>query len=150
MRLEPVQHLNEAARSKAVSTADAGAFLQLNGAGEPALCQKLVRHPERLVETHWTAESLTTDFKENLVRDVIVRPAKHLRNNDRKTTRLAMNIDGLQALWNDAGRYLTLNSSPGALDESGDQLAGVLEAHTWLLGKADASTSVGVLSQETG
>jgi hypothetical protein len=38
-----VKHLNEAARSKAVSTADAGAFLQLNGAGEPALCEKLVR-----------------------------------------------------------------------------------------------------------
>ena len=54
-----------------------------------------------------------------------------------------MNIDRLQALGHGAGRDLALDAAAGALDERGDQLAGIFQAYRGVLGQTDAAAAIG-------
>ena len=53
-----------------------------------------------------------------------------------------MNVDRLQSLGHGSGRDLALHAAAGPLDERGDQLAGILQAHRGVLAQADAAASV--------
>ena len=59
-----------------------------------------------------------------------------------------MNVDRLQALRHGSGRDLALDAAARPLDECGDQLAGILQAHRGILGQADATATLGAPRQE--
>src|SRR5262245_42320138 len=79
------------------------------------------------------------DREEAVVGDVVVRAEQQLGEDLRKVAGLAMSVDRLQALGHRACRDVALDVAAGALDERGDQLAGVFQAHRRVLAQADAA-----------
>src|SRR6478672_12941663 len=142
MGLEEVQQLGKAAGREAVAAAGARAFLEMDGLSEAVLGEHLVRDLERLREADGPAQAMPAEFQEDLVSDVVVRAEEQLGEDLRKRVRLAVNVDRLQALGHRSGRDLALHAAAGPLDERSDQLAGILQAHRWVLAQADAAVSV--------
>src|SRR5271157_5631401 len=147
---EELEHFGEAAGGEVVVAADARALLKMDGRSESVRDKHLVRDLERLLEADWPAEAAPADLQEDLVGDVVVRGAEQLDEDLRKGTRLSVNVDRLQSLGYGSGRDLALHAAAGPLDERGDQLAGILEAHRGALVKADAAASAGAPRQELG
>ena len=58
-------------------------------------------------------------------------------------TRLSVNVDRLLSLRYGSRRDLALHGAAGPIDERGDQLTGILEAHRGVLPQADATSSAG-------
>jgi hypothetical protein len=93
--------------------------------GEAVRGEHLVRHLEGLLEADGPTQAMPADLQEDLVRDVVVRGEEQRGEDLRKgASRLAVNIDRLQALRHGSGRDLALDAAAGPLDEGGDQLAG--------------------------
>src|SRR5882757_3629249 len=145
---EELEHFGEAAGVKVVVAADARALLEMDGRGETARGEHLVRDLERLLEANWPAQAVSADLQEDLVGDVVVRYAEQFDEDLRKGTRLSVNVDRLQSLGYGSGRDLALHAAAGPLDERRDQLAGILQAHRGVLAQADAAASVGAPQPE--
>src|SRR3954468_25012544 len=105
----------------------------MDGLGEAVLGEHLVRDLDRLLDADGRAQAMPADLQEDLVSDVVVRPKEELGENLRKGARLAMNVYRLQALGHGSSRDLALDAAAGPLDECGDQLAGILDAHRGVL-----------------
>jgi hypothetical protein len=119
--------------------------------GEAVRGEHLVRHLEGLLEADGPTQAMPADLQEDLVRDVVVRGEEQRGEDLRKgASRLAVNIDRLQALRHGSGRDLALDAAAGPLDEGGDQLAGVFQAYRGVLGQADAAASFGTARPESG
>src|SRR6478609_363564 len=125
MGLEEVQQLGKAAGREAVAAADARTFLEMDGLGEPVLGEHLVRDLERLLEADRPAQAMPADLQEDLVGDVVVGANEQLGKDLGKGARLAMNVDGLQALGHRSGRDLAFDAAAGPLNECSDQLPGI-------------------------
>src|SRR5919198_5540753 len=126
MGLEQLEHFGEAAGGEAVVAADARALLEMDGRGEVVRGEHLVRDLKRFLEADRPAPALRADLQEDLVGNVVVRGAEQLDEDLRKSTRLSVNIDRLESLRYGSGRDLALHAAAGALDERGDQFAGIL------------------------
>jgi hypothetical protein len=75
--------------------------------GEAVRGEHLVRHLEGLLEADGPTQAMPADLQEDLVRDVVVRGEEQRGEDLRKgASRLAMNIDRLQALRHGSGRDL--------------------------------------------
>src|SRR5450432_4253917 len=61
-----------------------------------------------------------------------------------------MNIDRLQSSRDGSSRDVALHAAASALDECGDQLAGILETHRGVLAQADAAVSAVASRLELG
>jgi len=61
-----------------------------------------------------------------------------------------VNVDWLQSPGDGSSRDIALHAAASALDERGDQLAGVMEAHRGVLAQADAAVSVVASRPELG
>src|SRR6476646_1922707 len=85
---------------------------------------------------------MPADLQEDLIGDVVVRADEQPVEDRRKGARLLVNVDRLQALRHGSGRDLAFDAAPGPLDECGDQLAGILQAHRGVLGKADTTATL--------
>ena len=118
--------------------------------GEAVRGEHLVRDLERLLEADWPAQAVSADLQEDLVGDVVVRGAEQLGEDLRKGTRLSVNVNRLQSLGHRSGRDLAFHAAAGPLDERGNQLAGILQAHRGVLAQADAAASVGASRPELG
>ena len=105
----------------------------MDGLGETVLGEHLVRDLERLLEADGPAQTMRADLQEDLVGDVVVGADQQGGKDRRKGARLAMNIDRLQALGHGSGRDLALDAAAFPLDERGDQLAGIFQAHRRIL-----------------
>src|SRR5450432_3246694 len=127
--LEKFEHFGEAARGEVVGAADARALLQMDRRAKALRGEHLVCDLERLFEADWPAQPAPADLQEDLVRDVVVRGAEQRDEDLRKGTRLSMNIDRLQSSRYGSSRDVALHAAASALDECGDQLAGILETH---------------------
>src|SRR6478752_5397542 len=97
------------------------------------------RAVKRLLEADGPAQAMPADLQEDLVSDVVVRAEEQPGEDLRKGARLAVNVDGLQALRHRSGRDLADDVAAGPLDECGDQFARILQAHRRVLGQADAA-----------
>src|SRR5262249_14145796 len=126
---EQAQHLVEAACREVVAAADARTFFEVNSLLEILLGEQLVRHLQRLLEADGSSETTSADLQEDLIGDVVVRAEEQLRKDRRQGPRLTVNVDGLEARGHRSGRNLALETAARALDECGDQLAGILQAH---------------------
>jgi hypothetical protein len=126
---EEVEHLGKAAGREAVAAADARALLELDGSARPCLASisfatwsdfSRLTGPPRLARrspgrSGWRC---SCSSREGATREDL-----------RKRARLAVNVDRLQARGHGSGRDLALDAAAGPLDECGDQLAGILQAH---------------------
>ena len=139
---EQLEHLGEAAGGEVVAAADARALLEMDGVGEAVGGKHLVGDLERLLQADGSAQG-PADLQEDLVGDVVVRGDEQLDEDLREGAGLAVNIDRLQALGHGSGRDLALDAAAGPLDERGDQLAGIFQAHRGVLGQADAAAALG-------
>jgi hypothetical protein len=139
---EDLEHFGEATGRKVVVAADARALLEMDGRGETARGEHLIRDLERLLKANWPAQAGCADLQEDLVGDVVVRYTEQLDQDLRKATRLSVNVDRLQSRGYGSGRDLALHVAAGPLDERRDQLAGILQAHQGVLAQADAAASV--------
>src|SRR4029078_12906166 len=126
------------------------ALLEIDGRGKTVRGEHPVRHLERLLEADWPAQAVSADLQEDLVGDVVVRGAEQRDEYLRKGTRLSVNVDRLQSLGYGSGRDLALHAAARPLDERGDQLAGILQAHRGVLAQADAAPSVRAAQPELG
>src|SRR5512132_1022294 len=148
--LEELEHFGESAGAEVIVAADARALLEMDGRGEAVRGEHLVRDLERLLEADWAAPAVRADLQEDLVGNVVVRGAEQLDEDLRKGTRLSVNVDRLESLGYGSGRDLALHAAAGPLDERGDQLAGILQAHLGVLAQADAAASVRSPQPELG
>src|SRR5260370_30167321 len=114
MGLEEVQQLGKAAGCEAVAAADARAFLEMDGLGEAALGEHLVRDLERLLEANGPAQAMPADLQEDLVSDVVVRAEEPPGEDRRKGARLAVNVDPPQAPADGTPRDHALGGAPSS------------------------------------
>src|SRR5208283_1522418 len=129
MRREELEHFGEAAGGEAVQAADARSLLEMDGRGKAVRRKHLVCDLKRLLEADRGPEPAPADLQEDLVGDVVVRVAEQRDENLGERTRLPVNINRLEALGDGSGRDLSVDAAARPLDESGDQLARILEAH---------------------
>src|SRR6476469_8301506 len=129
VRCEQLEYFGEAAGGETIVAADARAFLETDGRGEALRGEHLVRDLERFLEADRSAQAMPADLQEDLVGNVVVGGAQQLGENLRKVTRLPVDVDRLQSRGDGSGRDLALHGTAGLLDERGDQLAGILQAH---------------------
>ena len=76
---------------------------------------------------------MPADLQEELIGNVVVRADEQLVENLREGARLAMNVDWRQARGHGSGHDLAFDAAAGALNERGDQFAGILQAHRGVL-----------------
>src|SRR6188768_2644254 len=115
----------------------------MDGLGEAVLGEHLIRDLERLLEADGPAQAMPADLQKDLVSDVVVRAEEQPGEDLRKGARLAVNVDWLQARGHRSGRDLARDAAASPLDECGDQLARILQAHRGVLGQADATSALG-------
>src|SRR5690242_13372863 len=137
MGCEEFEHLREAAGGEMVVAADARALFEMDAVSEAVGSEHLVRDLERFLQADGSAEG-PADLQEDLVGDVVVRSDEQLDEDLREGARL-VNVDRLKARGYRPGRDLSLHAAAGLLDEGGDQLSGIFQAHRGVFAQADAA-----------
>src|SRR5271165_6068459 len=138
---EELEHFRETAGGEAVVATDARALLKMDGRGEPVRFQHSVRNLKRFLKADRRAKAVPADLQKDLVGDIIVGGAEQLDEDLRKGARLSVNVDWHQSIGYGSGRDPALHAAAGLLDERGDQLAGILEAHRRVLAETNSAAA---------
>src|SRR4051794_27939665 len=94
---EELEDFGEPARREVVIATDTRALLDMDGRGEAARGEHLVRDLERLLEADWPTQAVRADLQKDLVGNVVVGGAQQLDEDLRKGTRLPVNVDRLES-----------------------------------------------------